>query len=223
MTADDVVREQAAYPSPQAVPHMIDLIDDAQGRLDATVRAAYGMHQADPTRLPGWTVGHVLTHVARHADATSRLIAGAAAGERPTQYVGGPAGRAAEIEWGADRPVDELLTDVRTSGSRCALVLRHVPLETWSEEIERNGVREPLTRALVSRWREIEIHHLDLGRTTSGDWPDEFVAYHLPREVPRLQSRAPEVQVPRGLDDHEVLAWLVGRGAQGLPELPTWA
>ena len=62
---------------------------------------------------PGWTVGHVLTHLARNADS---IVAGAAAAERGEvvdRYEGGGAGRDAEIEAGCGRPAAEQVADVR--------------------------------------------------------------------------------------------------------------
>ena len=50
------------------------------GDLDSVLETA----DVDPTqasRLPGWTVGHVLTHLARNADALRNMIEGAAVGE----------------------------------------------------------------------------------------------------------------------------------------------
>jgi maleylpyruvate isomerase len=215
--------ELPEHPSPADVPDLLRVVEAAQDRLEAAVRAAGDLRPEAPTTLPGWTVGHVLTHLARHADATSRVVVGAAVGERPEQYVGGAAGRVEEIERGAGRVADALLADLRTSHARCALVLRHVPSATWAAELVRPGGPEPVTRALVSRWREVEIHAVDLGLVRPADWPDEFVAHHLPRELRRLGTRAPGVRVPAGLPDHEVLAWLVGRGDRRLPALPAWA
>src|SRR5258708_2431063 len=34
-----------------------------------------------PSLLPGWTVGHVLTHIARNADGLARMFTGAQRGE----------------------------------------------------------------------------------------------------------------------------------------------
>ena len=68
-----------------------------------------------PSRLPGWTVGHVLAHVARNADSHRRRTEGAAVNEVVDQYPGGYAGRASEIEAGAGRPASELIVDVRFS------------------------------------------------------------------------------------------------------------
>src|SRR2546421_337158 len=54
-----------------------------------------------PSLLPGWTVGHVLTHVARNADSHVRRTEAAIRGEMVDQYPGGYAAREAEIEAGA--------------------------------------------------------------------------------------------------------------------------
>ena len=57
-----------------------------------------------PSLLPGWTVGHVLTHLARNADSHVRMFAAADRGEIADQYVGGQEGRGSDIEAGAGRP-----------------------------------------------------------------------------------------------------------------------
>lgn len=222
--------ERAALPTTDLVPTFVAHVARAQAELDAAVAEALAtatVSAQDPSLLPGWTVGHVLTHLARHADATSRLLTGALVGAEPEQYVGGQAGRDAEIERGADRPLDVLAVDVRVSGARLAVVLHALPGDAWTGEQvwgAAPGTRFPVTRTLTSRWREIEIHRVDLGwGYTSADWPETFVEYLLPVELERLPERAPGIAVPTGLADHEVLAWLVGRGKPGLPELPAWA
>src|SRR5208282_6678876 len=68
-----------------------------------------------PSLLPDWTVGHVLTHIARNADSVVRRLEGARRGEVVDQYPGGLKGRAADIEDGAARPATELVADVRSS------------------------------------------------------------------------------------------------------------
>src|SRR6476661_3698601 len=71
-------------------------VEDAEARFLATIRGLSDGDVAHPTGLPGWTVGHVLTHVARNADSHCRRSHAAARGEVVEQYVGGYAGRAAE-------------------------------------------------------------------------------------------------------------------------------
>jgi maleylpyruvate isomerase len=149
------------------------------------------------------------------------MLEGLTRDKREPQYFGGAAGRAAAIEAGAGRSATELVDDVRLSGSRLDKTLRTLPAPCWTDELV-GGV--PATKILVSRWREIEIHRvdLDLGYPSTA-WSAEFVAYYLPQELAKLETRAPGVDVPSGLPDHAVLAWLVGRGGPELPELPAWA
>ena len=77
----------------------------ANGTLDASARS----------RLPDWTVGHVLTHVAQSADGHVRMLDAAASGEVGVQYPGGVDGRIAGIEAGAQRPAAEQVEGLRRS------------------------------------------------------------------------------------------------------------
>src|SRR5438270_7920944 len=70
-----------------------------------------------PSRLPGWTVGHVLTHLARNADSHVRILEAAGRGEAVEQYAGGYEQRAAGIEAGAGRPAVDLVDDVRRAAA----------------------------------------------------------------------------------------------------------
>lgn len=83
---------------------------EAERWTDADVRA--------PSMLPGWTRGHVLTHIARNADSIARTLSGALRGEIVARYPHGPDGRNADIEAGAGRGVTELIADVRDSADR---------------------------------------------------------------------------------------------------------
>jgi len=178
---------------------------------------------AAPTRLPGWTVGHLLTHLARNADGTARMAVAAAIGVTTEKYVGGAAGREAEIELGAGRDWAALLADVEVSAVACDVTLSALPDEVWAGEVSTPHETYPAMRLLMSRWREVEVHRLDLGGDHhSGQWPGDFARTFLPDELALLPTRAPDVAVPGGLADHEVLAWLLGRGGADLPELPAW-
>jgi maleylpyruvate isomerase len=61
--------------------------------------------------LPGWSVGHVLTHLARNAEAMCRRIDAAKVGALVDQYEGGPVGRESEVDAGAGRPAEDLVDD----------------------------------------------------------------------------------------------------------------
>ena len=75
-----------------------------EGLTDEAVR--------EPSLLPAWSVGHVLTHLARNAEAMFHRIEATTCGEVIDQYVGGAEGRASAIESGAGRPANVLINDV---------------------------------------------------------------------------------------------------------------
>jgi len=177
-----------------------------------------------PSLLPGWTIGHVLTHLARNADSFMRMFEGAERGDVVEQYVGGAEGRAREIEEGSTRPWGELVDDVRHSIWRLE--------QTWSTHTRWSGEGHSVSRGLVpvadlpfGRWRETEVHHVDLGLGyTFQDWPSDYVRKDLRRMQMLWDSRKPMGMTglpPAALaaPPHQRLAWLLGRGAiDGLPE-----
>jgi len=179
--------------------------------------AVHGLTDADarrPSLLPDWTVGHVLTHVARNADSVVRRLAGAVAGELVPQYPGGSAGRAAAIEEGAARSAAELVADVAASAAAVDDLLRTAPEEVWEREVLLGDGPQRLTvpRLVFTRWREVEIHHVDLGLGyLPGDWPPALVERMLAELLPGLAERA---------DGAALMAWALGRGAA--PELGSW-
>jgi maleylpyruvate isomerase len=210
---------------------------DDQRRLDREVAGAAAAHQRllvhlderdpvapdRPSRLPGWTVGHVLTHLARNADSFVRMFEGAERGDVVEQYVGGIEGRKADIEEGSTRPWGELIDDVR----RSIWTLE----QTWAHHSRWDGEGRSVRRGLVpvvdlpfGRWRETEVHHVDLGLGyTLHDWPDDYVREDLRRMEIQWNARRPMGMTglpPAALQapPHERLAWLLGRSE--LDDLP---
>ncbi len=180
-----------------------------------------------PSLLPGWTRGHVLTHVARNADGISRALGGALRGEIVARYPGGQAGRNADIEAGAARSPAELAADVRESAERLDAVLDAVAAaDGWALPTEDLTVGE----YVAARWREVEVHRIDLaGSYTAEQWPAEFVAYLLPEVADGL---APRVTVPIRITvspDRCTVpalvgqAWTVGDGDHVEVAAPDWA
>ncbi len=180
--------------------------------------------------LPGWTVGHLLTHLARNADSHTRRTEAAGRGEQVEQYPGGHAGRTAEIEHGAGRPAVVLVADVESSAATMMSAWRGAPDEAWSNLTRDVGGRERPLRALpYRRWQELEVHVVDLDRgVTHRDWSDDFVAAQLAK----LRREGPERRLPPGasmpapglLDERDELAWLYGRLSRpDLPELSPWS
>jgi len=164
-----------------------------------------------PSRLPGWSVGHVLTHIARNADSVVWRLEGAALGELRDQYPGGLEQRTGDIDSGASRPADELVADVRLSAGAVERAMADLPTAAW-DAVSRTskGVVEDSRDAVLSRWREVVVHHGDLGLGPV-PYPPALIAVWLPRELPRLAERC---------DPAELLAWVIGRGDP--PVLTPW-
>ncbi|WP_330457134.1 maleylpyruvate isomerase family mycothiol-dependent enzyme [Streptomyces sp. NBC_00820] len=193
---------------------MIDHAHDLACVRDATERlltAAAGLDNAaaaEPSRLPGWTRGHVLAHVARNADALVNVLQG-----RP-MYPSAEA-RDSDIERDAPRALDAQIADVRESAAR----FRATGAEPadWTRTVElRNGVTDSAARVPFRRWAEVELHHVDLGTGYElEDLPAEFVE----REIDFLAERfGGHEDVPStGLATDEGKIWTTGGGATGGP------
>jgi maleylpyruvate isomerase len=192
---------------------ILDRLRAADDRLLVRLKTLTDEIVRQPSRLPGWSVGHLLTHVARNADSVVRRLEGAARDEIVDQYPGGMSARAAEIEAGAGRSAAELVTDVRTAGLAVLQVAQSLPEAAWQRlSRDSGGLLLPSSTVLISRIREVEVHHVDLGLGYQpADWPAEFVEETLATELPKLPERA---------DPAELLAWLTGRAPA--PTLSAW-
>jgi maleylpyruvate isomerase len=197
-------------------------LEQSAARLEATLAGLTEQQARGASQLPDWSRGHVVTHLSRNADAVRRLALGVLTGAPATMYPGGPEARNAAIEEGADRPVELLVADQHFTGERLLTELRRLPDDALDTPVTW---RKPATaRDLATmRWKEIEIHHLDLDLGyTAADWPREFVEATLNAELAALDEAGVDVQVP-DLPQHELLAWLVGRPTRDdLPTLPSW-
>jgi maleylpyruvate isomerase len=164
-----------------------------------------------PSLLPEWTIGHVLTHIARNADSLVWRLEGAELGELRDQYPGGLEQRAGDIEAGAGRPATELVRDVRRTADEVERVMAELTPAGWDARSRTSrGVVEDSRDAVLSRWREVVVHHGDLGLGPV-PLPPALVDVWLPRELPRLAERS---------DPAELLSWVIGRGEP--PVLSPW-
>ncbi|HSP65916.1 MAG TPA: maleylpyruvate isomerase N-terminal domain-containing protein [Candidatus Deferrimicrobium sp.] len=185
----------------------------AHASLLATIDGLTDAIARQPSLLPGWTVGHVLTHVARNADSVVRRLEGAVAGQVVDQYQGGAEGRQQGIEAGAGRPAGELLADVVRTSAAVERAVEGFPPRAWGRLTRSVGGDEvPASAVLFSRWREVEVHHVDLGLGyLPRDWPADLVERWLPQAREQFLPSA---------DERDLLAWLVGRGPA--PTLKSW-
>jgi maleylpyruvate isomerase len=226
------------------------LMTDVEAATERLLRTAEGLDPltvGKPSALPGWTVGHVLTHVARNADAYTNLLTGARTGEDIPGYAS-PQARIEGIEAGAGRPLREQIVDIREAHERFADAAAAMPAEAWARMLPSTG--QSAAAVPWARLREVEVHHVDLGAGYGpGDWSDAF-ALRLLREVaggfdpaqltlilrpygidhPLMLGDNPDAPVVGG-PTRSLAAWLTGRGDGAdltvspdgeLPVIPRW-
>jgi maleylpyruvate isomerase len=187
----------------------IDALDASQRALDEHLAHAGDVDPAAPSLLPGWTIGHLLTHIARNADSMFRMAEGL------PQYWHGFESRTADIELGATRSWAELVDDVRVTNAAATAHLRAIA--DWSGEMLSIAGSRPKSFLPSIRQREIEIHRVDLGLGYGfADMPAAMVRTDLARMTMAWSARQPMgmTQLPRAvlaLPEHDRLAWLWGR------------
>jgi maleylpyruvate isomerase len=196
-------------PGPTEVEVVISHCRGANGRLFDTLDQL-GDDVGGPSLLPGWTVGHVLTHLARNADSHVWVLEAARHGRAVEQYPGGGTQRAKDIDAGATRAADTIIEDVRRSTRDLDDAWAAMTAADWEGHGLSDGRPWSCAAMPASRWREIEVHHVDLGRRyTAADWPDEFVARELPLALAALSHRLTDPGSRRHL-----LSWILCRGGQ---------
>ena len=201
----------------------------------------------EPSLLPGWSRGHLLTHLARNADGLRNLLTWARTGVTTPQY-SSPDERSDGIERGAGRPAAELLADLEESAAALDAAAASLPAEAWAAHVAWHAAWYTLWRRL----NEVEIHHVDLGLGYSpADWPEAFATYSLEQyagqfadarspavklrtsDAPVVVRIGPPAEQPAATVTgpvRDLLAWLTGRGpgkglsaepAGPLPALPS--
>ena len=104
------------------MPTIDDVLDHLTEATTGLITAISGLTDAEarePSLLPNWTRGHVLTHLARNAEGGTRLLNWALTGVPSYEYPS-VEDRAAAIEAGASRPAAVLIADVRATAEALA-------------------------------------------------------------------------------------------------------
>ncbi|MEU6236089.1 maleylpyruvate isomerase family mycothiol-dependent enzyme [Kitasatospora sp. NPDC047058] len=227
-----------------------DLLDEL-GRSGARLAATLGVLTDEdlraPSALPGWTRAHVVTHLARSADAYRRLLALARTGAEPTPRPDADA-LARAVESGAARPAAELAADLHDSLAGLLADARAMPDGAWNATVTAlAGWPHPAWFTLHRCWRELETHHTDLATGYGpSDWPAAYVSWALDDTLTALAARgfplgrveAPDLDRrwtlgPAGpavtAPAHTLLAWLSGRSdatplttTGPVPSPPAW-
>jgi maleylpyruvate isomerase len=236
---------------PRSLAHTLAWAGDGAAHLRGLMMRMGDDAFAAPSALPGWSRAHVLTHVARNADAMINLLTWARTGVRTPAY-GSREQRDADIEAGARRAPGEIRADVVESSDRLAQVVRSMPESAWSAQVQNAQGRDLLAVDIPwLRAREMWIHAVDLDVGASfADMPAPMVAALL-ADVTAAMAEKPDCPALRltaqdgsvwQIGDREaattitgpaagLAAWLLGRskgrdlhssGGRRLPALPRW-
>jgi maleylpyruvate isomerase len=186
----------------------ITLCRAAHARLLAAVQGMSDEQVCRPSRLPGWTVAHVLTHIARNADGHVRRLEAALRGEELARYPGGSQQRSSEITDGSQRRAHEIVSDLSAAEVRLEDVWERSVAAGWPHRDLMSGDHWATIASPSRRLREVEMHHVDLGiGYEPSDWPEEYVSWELPRVLATVPDRVEDLD-----DMRQVVAWFTGRG-----------
>ncbi len=122
-----------------------------------------------PSALPGWTRAHVVGHVARNAEALSRLTTWASTGEETPMYADRDQ-RAAEIERSASLSARVLRDDLAGTAEILDGALADLTPAQWQAQVRSAlGRTVPAAEVPWMRIREVWLHAIDLdaGATTN--------------------------------------------------------
>jgi maleylpyruvate isomerase len=196
-----------------------------------------------PSALPGWSAAHVVGHLARNAEALSRLVAWARTGIETRMYAHREQ-RAADIETSARRPAEVLRAELTATAEALDAGLAGLDATAWQAGV-RSALGRPLPAAEIPwmRVREVWLHAVDLGAPVAV-LPDGVVDALLDEVTGTLSGREgcpaavleptdrdrswrlgpddPAPPVVRG-SAAELVAWLTGRARRAdAPALPDW-
>jgi maleylpyruvate isomerase len=228
-------------------------VSAATERLIRTAETFDADAMRQPSLCTGWTRAHVLSHVARNADALTNLLRWATTGVEMPMYPSAEA-RTADIDAGAVREPAEIIEDLRAAAERFSAEVAAVPDEAWERQVRMGaaaaGRTIPARRVLWERLKELELHHVDLDAGyTPQHWAPRFVDRALAETVRRFNRRDDVPELTLVIEDTTerlgsggettvtgsstpMLGWLTGRSAGDglrvdppgpLPALPPWA
>ncbi|MDR7301226.1 maleylpyruvate isomerase family mycothiol-dependent enzyme [Haloactinomyces albus] len=215
------------------------LRSDASALDDSRMREATG--------LPGWSRGHVLTHLGDLARAFARQARSALEGRIVAVYDDGRPGRDASIEKGAGRSAGELMADLEDGLTRLEEAWAELGPDDWSlPSAYRDST---LLATQLCWWREVHVHYADLEvGYGADDWSDALGEHLVGYLLPRLPENRTTVLLAGDTDrrweygtgtpttvhglQNTLAAWLTGRpvsrtpkaygSTDSLPELGPW-
>lgn len=231
-----------------AIPNLVEMVV-ASTRYLGALSDLTDDDMRTPSLLPGWSRGHVVTHLARNADAFGNLLHWAETGQEHYMYASREQ-RDADIEAGAGRSAHDLRVDASASAGRLIQAINELDVHHEDNLVARapDTPTFPARQIATHRLVELEVHHADLGIGYSRhDWDPAFADLLLSRimddraEGPSMVLRStdtghvwkygvpgqgPTIEGPAC----DLAWWVLGRGdgaeltsdAHTLPELGRW-
>ncbi|MER5305938.1 maleylpyruvate isomerase family mycothiol-dependent enzyme [Streptomyces lasiicapitis] len=231
--------------SPIAPDDLVRRVSQAHALLLELLHRLDDRQKDAASALPGWSRGHVIKHLADNARAFERQARGALRGEAIDMYDGGQDGRDQSIDRGAARPLAQLREELKAAQDALEDAWSGLTAADWGCAVRFRHAT--VLDTALARWREAEIHAVDLAvGYRPGDWSLDFALHaleFLSDRAPagtRLLLRATDHEFTRTLGTGTVVevsgavrdlsAWMAGRGVDGqlsttgvhLPELGPW-
>ena len=169
-------------PTSTAIPNLVEMVVATTRYLGALSDLTDDDMRA-PSLLPGWTRGHVVTHLARNADAFCNLLHWAESGREHYMYESAER-RDADIEAGAGRSAHDLRVDASASAGRFLQAINELDVRHEDAMVSREplGPTFPARDIANRRLIEVQVHHADLGvGYSAADWSPEFCDLLLSR------------------------------------------
>ncbi|MGW0733028.1 maleylpyruvate isomerase family mycothiol-dependent enzyme [Streptomyces sp. NPDC002851] len=231
--------------SPIAPDDVVLRVSQAHARVLELVDQLDDQQKDAASALPGWSRGHVLKHLADNARAFERQARAALQGKVVDMYDGGQAGRDQSIGRGAAHPLAELHEELQLAQHALEVTWSRLTTADWQRAVRFRHAT--VLDTALARWREAEIHAVDLQvGYHPRDWPVDFARHtldFLADRAPvgtRLSLRATDEEFTQVLGEgapvevsgavRDLAAWMAGRSIDGhlsttsphLPELRPW-
>ncbi|XVS62810.1 maleylpyruvate isomerase family mycothiol-dependent enzyme [Actinosynnema sp. CA-299493] len=220
MSFADAAQVRSAQTSVPAPREQSAAVQDAVAGLAEVERATGALYEVvaaldlsalrGPSLLPGWSRAHVVTHLARNADALVNLLTWAKTGVEHQMYPSA-VDRDADIAEGSGRLPQLLRADLDAACQRFAVAARELPAAAWEAEVvhPRSG---PFLAHRVPwlRLREVWFHLVDLDRGVGfADLPAELLEHFLEDAAGQYADRAdtPSVLVEAVFPDGRQRSW----------------
>jgi maleylpyruvate isomerase len=165
-----------------------------------------------PSRLPGWTRGHVLAHLADNAEAFAAVLGRARDADDAGLMYASRQSRDRSIEAGATRPGADHVRRLLAGAHRMTAAWRDLPADRLDATVSGTaGWTRPVRDVPWMRWREVALHAVDLGWPSGFTTADPLPARLVDESVQALVDH-PDAPALVVTDTDRGTGWTVGTG-----------